>query len=80
VISDFHVDTGGGVKQDINARAKFDEAHALATLEAVSDLGIENDPPGQKARDLFKNDRLALALHGNDVLLVLIGGGGVHGV
>jgi hypothetical protein len=46
VIADFHVDVGGGVEQDIDARTKFDESDTLAALEAVSDLGIENDPAG----------------------------------
>src|SRR6202789_1424731 len=44
-VANFYLQSGGSVEQDIHARTKFDEAHALASFEAVADLRMKHDPP-----------------------------------
>ena len=80
VVADFYIDLGGGIEQDIDARSELDEAHALAALQAIADLGIEDDAPRQQAGNLLEDNLLAVAFDGDDILLVQFGGGLIHGV
>ena len=72
MVTDFYVDVGGRVEQDVHTRSELDETHALASFQAVSYLGIKHDSPRQQARDLFKDNSLAVPFHGDDVLFVQI--------
>src|ERR1700722_10440315 len=46
-VANFHLQSCGCVEQHIDAGTKFDEAHALAAFEQVSDLGVKHDAPRQ---------------------------------
>src|ERR1019366_10425946 len=59
-----------GTEQDIDARTEFDEADALTSGDPIAGLLAENDAPGDQAGDLLEDDRGAVALDGDDVLLI----------
>jgi len=59
-----------GRQQHVYAGAELDQAHALAALQRVALVEVEDDAPGQKAGNLFEGDLNALAADGGDVLLV----------
>src|SRR5947209_14678531 len=79
-ISDLDCDTGRAVEQDVGSRSEFDEAHALAALQTISDLRIEDNAASQKAGDLLEDYGLTIAFNGDDVLLVLVGTGIATGI
>ena len=44
-----------GPKQDVAARAEFDQSDALADGDAVARLPVEDDAAGDQAGDLFED-------------------------
>ncbi len=79
-IADFHIHASRAVQQDIDARSEFDQSHALAAIQTISQLGREHDSPRQQPRNLLEDDLLAVALHSHNILLIFLGGDAVHGV
>src|SRR5437763_14240737 len=79
-VADSNVDVSGGIDQHIHPRPEFDQAHALTALEAVSYFGMKHNSPRQQACNLLETHLLAVALHGDDILLVLLGACLAHGV
>src|ERR1017187_4489706 len=59
-----------GTEQDVDARAEFDEADALTGGDSIAGLLAENDTAGDQAGDLLEDHRGAVALNGDDVLLI----------
>ena len=70
----FTLTRGRRIEQHIDTRSELDQADALAALQAVSNLGIENDAPRQQPGDLLEHHGLPVAFDGNDILLVQFGG------
>ena len=79
-IPDFHPNLGGGFEKNIGSRSEFDEADSLAPLHRVSDLFREHDPAGQNPGNLLHDQGVSFSFEGDDVLLVRLGAGGIHGV
>ena len=67
-------------KMNINARAEFDEADALAAGNRVSYFEVEDDAAGDQAGDLLEDDGAAFAFDGDNVLLVFVGRVWGHGI
>src|ERR1035441_3248914 len=59
-----------GTEQHVDPRTKLDEADALTSGDPIAGLLAENDAPGDQAGDLLEDDRGAVALDGDDVLLI----------
>src|SRR5665213_3109645 len=74
------MDYGIGGQDYVDARAEFDEADALAAVHAIALAEVEHDAPRDKAGNLLESDFIPVTLYGDDVLLVLVGGSGVHRV
>src|ERR1019366_3340437 len=62
-----------GPQQDIHTRAEFDEAHALPGDQPVAGLLAAYDAAGNQPGNLFEDHGGAIALHGDDVLLIGLG-------
>ena len=71
---------GAQRQQNIGARAKLDEAHALATFNRFAHTLGKNDAAGKYAGNLLEDNGAAFPLHGDGILLVFFGAGGIHGV
>src|ERR1035441_3403436 len=59
-----------GTEQDVDARTEFDEADSLPGGDEITGLLAENDAACDQAGDLLKDDRGAVAIYGDDVLLI----------
>src|SRR5215470_3368946 len=71
LVAGTHEGLGAVGQEEVDARTEPDETDALAPGELVSDPGIEDDPPGQRARDLLERDAASGRNEGDAVLLVL---------
>jgi hypothetical protein len=71
---------GGGLDQHVHTRTEFDEPHALAALQSIAHLRMENNSSRQQSRNLLENHDLAVAFHTDNILLVLLRGSLVHGI
>ncbi len=81
VFANFDHRPRAGRQQNIAARAKLDQAYALATFHALSRAAIEDDAPRQQAGNLFENDRMAvIAAQAANTLLVQLRRDRAHGV
>ena len=80
MVAEFDLDGSIRVEDDVDARPEFDQADALAARDAVADFQVEHDAARDQAGDLLENYGAAFAFYGHDVLLVLVGAGGAHGV
>src|SRR3990170_1348310 len=69
----FHQDQRGRRKEDIDARAEFDHAHALAARHFIAFFFVEYDPSREKAGDLFERQRRAARVGHHDEVLLVVG-------
>src|SRR5208337_137746 len=79
-VTHLHLHVGVRVQQYVCARAKFDQSHPLAALQPVAYFGMEDDSSRQQSCDLLEHDRVTIAFHANNILLVFLGGCRIHGV
>src|SRR6202044_176267 len=62
-----------GAEEHIHTRAEFDQADPFASVHAVPRLLVEDGAARDQSSDLFEAHGSSLPLHGDDVLLVLVG-------
>ena len=69
---------------NIDSGAELDQSHALPTLDRLPFIAAKDDAPRKEPGNLLEGDFIprvrALAAHGDCVLLVALGRGGVHGI
>src|ERR1700678_2131631 len=80
MIAELHLNGAIGIEQDIDARSEFDQADTLPASEPVSDLEVENNAARDEPGDLLEDHGTRFTFDSHDVLLVLFGGMGGHGV
>src|SRR5581483_7480825 len=74
------VQLGRRIEQNIRTRPKFDQANTLTALHTITDLLGEHDPAREESRNLFEDNRVALPLYRDHVLLIQVGAGLIHGI
>src|SRR5271165_1021360 len=79
-IAGLHLDFSIAIKENIHARAEFDEPNPLAARYGISYFEVENNAARYEAGDLLEYYGTAVALHGDNVLLVLFRRVRSHGV
>src|SRR5689334_22581513 len=79
-IANLHADFRRLRKDHICARAELNHPNALPPDQLFSWLVIEHNAPRQQPGNLLKDYRHAVAFHGHDVLLVIVGRNRSHGV
>src|SRR5450755_2230726 len=79
-IAGLNLDRGIAIEENIHARAKLDEPHALAAGHVVSHFKVENDAARDQAGNLLKYYGTAFAFDSNDVLFILLRRMRAHGV
>ena len=68
-----HRDLPFGSEQDVDARAELDQADAFAGGHVVAGLLVKDDAARDQSGDLLEYHGGSFPLHGDDVLLVLVG-------
>src|SRR5579862_8855200 len=80
MVAEFDLDGSIRVEDYVHARPKFYQSNALAALNVIADFQAEHDTARDEAGNLLESYGAAFAFYGHDVLLVLVGAGGAHGV